>query len=135
MRNKSKEVQVLRYRHAGDEGDSRYSAYSFLTSALDESEWSDSRHASLYSRIKTPGTHWIGGWVWLGAGLDTESRGKVTCLYRGSNPCRPIVQTVVRLCTNRSTPTRITTGNKDYFHKHFDKLIFAMVKCGVFCEV
>jgi hypothetical protein len=33
-----------------------------------------------------PGTHWIGGWVGLRAGLDTEARGKILCLCRGSNP-------------------------------------------------
>jgi hypothetical protein len=29
------------------------------------------------SRERTPGTHWIGGWVGLRAGLDTEARGKI----------------------------------------------------------
>jgi hypothetical protein len=39
--------------------------HTFLTSALDGSEWS----ASHPSR-KEPGTHWIGGWVGPRVGLD-----------------------------------------------------------------
>jgi hypothetical protein len=38
---------------------------------------------------RTPGTHWIGGWVGHRAGLDAEARGKILCLCRGSNPNRP----------------------------------------------
>jgi hypothetical protein len=48
------------------EGERKYSCYSFLTSALDG--------VSITSRERTPGTHWIGGWVGLRAGLDTEVR-------------------------------------------------------------
>jgi hypothetical protein len=44
--------------------------------------------AILYSQERTPSTHWIGGWVALIAGLETEVRGKVLC--RGSNPGRPV---------------------------------------------
>jgi hypothetical protein len=43
-----------------------------------------------------PGTHCTGGWVGLRAGLDTKVRGKILCPYRGSNPDRPVVQSVVR---------------------------------------
>jgi hypothetical protein len=38
----------------------------------------------------------IGGWVGPRAGLDTEARGKIIYLCRGSNPDRPVVQPVVR---------------------------------------
>jgi hypothetical protein len=38
----------------------------------------------------TPLTHWIGGWLGLRAGLDIETRGKILCLYRGSNRGRPV---------------------------------------------
>jgi hypothetical protein len=41
-------------------------------------------------REVTPGTHWIGGWVGLGTGLDAEVRGKILCLCWGSNPSRPL---------------------------------------------
>jgi hypothetical protein len=53
---------------------------------------SGQRHAlaALHPRERTPGTRWTGGWVGLRAGLDTEARGKIFCLYRGSNPDRPV---------------------------------------------
>jgi hypothetical protein len=35
---------------------------------------------------KNPGTYLIGGYVGLRAGLDTEGRGKIIFLCRGSNP-------------------------------------------------
>jgi hypothetical protein len=38
---------------------------------------------------RTPGTHWIGGWVGLRAGLDAEARIKILCPCRGSNPDHP----------------------------------------------
>jgi hypothetical protein len=37
---------------------------------------------------RTPGTHWIGGWVGPRAGLDAEARRKILCLCQGSNPGR-----------------------------------------------
>jgi hypothetical protein len=51
---------------------------------------SGQRHApaALCSWEKTPGTHCTGGWVGLRADLDTEVRGKILCLCRGSNPGR-----------------------------------------------
>jgi hypothetical protein len=43
---------------------------------------SGQRHASaaIYPREKDPGTHWIGGWVGLRPGVDTETRGKIIYL-------------------------------------------------------
>jgi hypothetical protein len=67
--SEKQKLKVSRYRHAEDNG--RGSYYSFLTSALD---WvSGQRHAqaALYPRERTPGIHWIGGWVGLRAGLHT----------------------------------------------------------------
>jgi hypothetical protein len=57
---------------------------------------SGQRHApaALYSREGTSGAHWIGGWVGLRAGLDTETRGKI--LF-------PPAQCVVRHYTDRAT--------------------------------
>jgi hypothetical protein len=37
--------------------------------------------ATLYTEERTPGTHWIGGWVGLIAGLDTEARRKIQAIY------------------------------------------------------
>jgi hypothetical protein len=42
----------------------------FLTSALVESEWSDSRPGRFTTREMVPSTHWTGGWVGPRAGLD-----------------------------------------------------------------
>jgi hypothetical protein len=35
----------------------------FLTSILDEGEWSASRPGRFNPGDRAPGTHWIGGWV------------------------------------------------------------------------
>jgi hypothetical protein len=45
---------------------------------------------------RTPGTHWIGGWVGPRAGLDAGARRKIRPC-RGSNLDRPIVQPVDNL--------------------------------------
>jgi hypothetical protein len=49
---------------------------------------SGQRHApaAFYLRESTPGTHWIGGYVGLSAGLDTEARGNILCLRGVPNP-------------------------------------------------
>jgi hypothetical protein len=56
--------------------------------------------AALHHRGKDKGTHWIGGWVDPRAGLDTEAREKITCLCRGSNPDRSVIQSVARHYTD-----------------------------------
>jgi hypothetical protein len=38
---------------------------------------------------RIPSTHWMGGWVGLRAGLDTQAKGKILCLCQGLNPGRP----------------------------------------------
>jgi hypothetical protein len=55
---------------------------------------SGQRHAltALCPGERTPGTHFTGDWVGPRAGLDTEVRGKILCLYRGSNTDHPVVQ-------------------------------------------
>jgi hypothetical protein len=77
-------------RHAVAKRKRRDSSYSFLTSAPDG--LSGQRHAlaAIYLRQRTSITHCTGGWVGLTAGLDTEARGKILYLYRGSNPDRPV---------------------------------------------
>jgi hypothetical protein len=74
------------YCHAGAMGERRYSSYSFLTLELDGGEWSVSRPATFYPQERTTSTNWIGGWVGLRAGLDTEARQKILYLCWGSNP-------------------------------------------------
>jgi hypothetical protein len=44
------------------------------------------QHHALTPGKGSLGTHCTGGWVGLRAGLDTEARGKILCLCRGSNP-------------------------------------------------
>jgi hypothetical protein len=39
---------------------------------------------------RAPSTHCIGGWVGPRASLDAEVRGKILCLYRGSNTGHPV---------------------------------------------
>jgi hypothetical protein len=82
-------------------GGEEYSSYSFTTSALDGGEWSASRPARAFTPgERTHGIHWTGGWVGPRAGLDTEATGKILYPRRGSNPDRPVVQPVVRHCTD-----------------------------------
>jgi hypothetical protein len=41
--------------------------------------------AALYPEERTPGTHWIGGWVDSRAGLEAGARRKILCPCQGSN--------------------------------------------------
>jgi hypothetical protein len=78
-------VKMPRYRHAFNRGEkSMVHTHSW---PLRKMEVSCQRHAR--PRF-TPGTHWIGNLVRLGAGLDTEVRGKILCLCWGSNRGRPV---------------------------------------------
>jgi hypothetical protein len=47
-------LNLLRYRHAGDKRERRYSWYSFLTSALDWDEWSAPRSSRTKPSWKRP---------------------------------------------------------------------------------
>jgi hypothetical protein len=49
---------------------------------------------SLWER--TLGTHWIGGWMGLRTGLNTETRGKILCFCRDSNPGRSVCSQTLR---------------------------------------
>jgi hypothetical protein len=51
--------------------------------------------ATLYHG-KNPSTHWIGGWVGLRAGLDTEARGKP---FASEGGLTPAILSVVTQCT------------------------------------
>jgi hypothetical protein len=64
--------------------------------------------AALYYREKTPGTLWIWSWAGLWAGLDTEARRKIHCLFRGSNTaCSVCSQTLYWLsCPSSSCQPR-----------------------------
>jgi hypothetical protein len=62
--------------------------YAFLTSVLDEGEWSASCPGHLTPRVRVPGTHWIGGWVGASASasMDTLVKGKNTTIA----PCQEL---------------------------------------------
>jgi hypothetical protein len=85
------------------EGAWRYSSYSFLTSALEGGEWSASRigralpwgkdpRYPLYRRLGVPQSR-----------SGHRGQRKNPLLLPGSNPDRPVVQSVVRHCTDWAT--------------------------------
>jgi hypothetical protein len=63
-----------------------YSSTHSLTSALDGGEWSASLPGRFTPRGRTPGTHWIGGWVGPRTVLDAVVKRKIPSLLRESNP-------------------------------------------------
>jgi hypothetical protein len=70
-----------------------------LTSVLDGGEWSASRPGPFIPREKAPGTHWIGGWVGPGAGLDAVMNGKIPSPCRDSNPRSASPMTILKMDT------------------------------------
>jgi hypothetical protein len=60
----------------------------FLTSALNEGEWSVSLLGSFIPRENIPGTYWIGDWVGPRAGLDAVEKRKILPLP-GIEPSPP----------------------------------------------
>jgi hypothetical protein len=82
--------------------------------------------ATLYPRRKDPVIHCTGGWVGLRAALDTEARGKIHSICRGSNPVHPVyVQTLYWLSypptQSRAVPLHATQcqGGRDIAATHF----------------
>jgi hypothetical protein len=69
-------------------GERRYSPSHSLTTALEGGEWLAGRPGRIYPREdpRYPLYRRLG---WPRAGLDAETRGKILCLCRGSNPGRP----------------------------------------------
>jgi hypothetical protein len=92
---------------------------------------SGQRHAptALYPRGNDPGTHWIGGWVGLRAGLDTEVTGKIFYFCRGSNLDRPVVQSVARHYTNWATPAPNTNRLREQIMKLLNSMQFSPLCC------
>jgi hypothetical protein len=54
----------------------------------------------LYPQGKSPGTHWIGGWVGPRAVLDAVVKRKIPSPRRESNPRTPIIQSVSQRYTD-----------------------------------
>jgi hypothetical protein len=91
---------------------------------------------ALYPRGKDVGTHWIGGWAGLRSGLDTEAWGKIPCLCRGTNPGRPVVQSVVRHDTDWDSQTRVFCRNLNSTQNcnsasHFIRVWYLIAHCTV----
>jgi hypothetical protein len=55
--------------------------------------------------------------VGLRAGLDTEARGKILYLYRGSNLDRPVIQSVVRHYADWASPPPKVQLSRDAMQK------------------
>jgi hypothetical protein len=83
-------VKLSHYCHAGAKRKRSYNCYSFLTSSLDGDEWSATCRGCTLPLEKDPSTHWIGDWVGLRAGLDTQVRGKFLCLCRRLCASHPV---------------------------------------------
>jgi hypothetical protein len=99
-------------------GEWRYSSTNSLTSTLHGGEWSASRPGRFISRERTPGTHWIGGWVGPRAVLDAVVKRKIPSPRRELNPRTPIVQLVSQLYTDWAITARTLTYSgiiKSYF--------------------
>jgi hypothetical protein len=56
--------------------------HTFLNSALDGGKWSASRPGRFAPRERTPGIHWIGGWVDPRACLDDVEKREFSILLR-----------------------------------------------------
>jgi hypothetical protein len=57
-----------------------------LTSTLYEGEWSASRPGHFIPRVRTLGTHWIGGWAGPRKGLDAMVNREIPSPSQDSNP-------------------------------------------------
>jgi hypothetical protein len=76
------------------QGERMYSSYSFTTSALDRGEWSASRPRRAIAPWKDPRYPLYRRLC--GPQSRSGHRGKISCLCRGSNVDRPVVQSVAR---------------------------------------
>jgi hypothetical protein len=83
--------------------ETRYSSYSFSTSALDGVSGQSHAPPALYPWERTPGTHCAGGWMGPRAVLDTEVREKILLPLPGIELDGPVVQALARHYTDSAT--------------------------------
>jgi hypothetical protein len=88
-----------------------FSSYSFTTSALDGGEWSESRPGRALRPEKGPLVPIVqeAGWA-LKPGSTQRLEEKFSCLCRGSNLDRPVVQSVLRHYSLLTEIPRLLTG-------------------------
>jgi hypothetical protein len=72
----------------------------FMTSALNGGEWSASRPGRALPQGKGLPVSSGKDAGWASAGLDTDARRKILCIYLESNLDRPVVQSVARHYTD-----------------------------------
>jgi hypothetical protein len=95
----------------------------FLTSALVGDEWSTSRPGRFTPGESAPGTHWIGGWVDLRAGLDDLEKRKFLTLPRLE--LRPLGFPARSLSLYRLRYTG-SSVNSNYFNYYFGHVSIAL---------
>jgi hypothetical protein len=70
-------------------------------------EWSTSHPGRFTPEERVSGTHWIGGWVDLRAGLDDLEKTKFLRPYRDSNSDPSVVQPVASRYTDYAIPAHV----------------------------
>jgi hypothetical protein len=89
----------------GAQGERVYSSCSFTTSALDGGEWSASGPGRALPPGKGPPVPIVQEGRWAPEPVWTQRlEEKILCFCRGSNPDRPVVQSVARHYTDWATP-------------------------------
>jgi hypothetical protein len=83
--------------------------------------------AMLYPGERTPGTHWIGGWMGPRAGLDAGARRKILCLCRGSNPDRP--------ARNQTLYCLSYHGSSCHTNIHLNHTVCKSVSKSIYCSL
>jgi hypothetical protein len=72
--------------------------------------------AAICPRERAPDSLWIGDCLSLRAGLDTETRGKILCLCRWSNPGRPVCSQTLYWLNNLSS-SYLLDWNSNFWEK------------------
>jgi hypothetical protein len=100
----------------------------FLTSALVGGEWSVSRPGRFTPGERTPGTHWIGGWVSPIASLDDVEMRKFLTLP-GLNSDPSVVQPVAKRYTDCAIPVPQEERDivKIYFRQFRNNIIDSVI--------
>jgi hypothetical protein len=98
---------------------------------------SGQRHAqaALYPGERNPGTPWIGGWVGLRAGLDTEARRKILFLCRGSSPGPPFCSQTLYWLSSQLQHVGINLWNVIYSTVIYPTAGWNLVAVSTICRI